>query len=294
MRSLLFVPGDQERKLAKALSAGADTLVLDLEDSVAAEAKAAARELVRGFLSKAPRQPSAPRLFVRINSLSSPSWGDDLAAVMASAPHGIVLPKPSSGEDVHRLSLALHDAEAAAGIARGATRIIAIATETPASLLAMASYVGASSRLEGLAWGAEDLSAALGATASRDASGALTSPFRLARDLCLLTAAAAGVAALDQVFADIRDHEGLAREAHQAARDGFAGKMAVHPGQIETINAAFTPSPEEIARAADIVRLFAEHEGMGVVAYRGEMLDRPHVTRAQRILARARLAGLDV
>jgi citrate lyase subunit beta/citryl-CoA lyase len=294
MRSLLFVPGDQERKLTKAMAAGADALILDLEDSVTNEAKPAARRSVAAFLNAAPPSPPAPRLYVRINSLASAYWADDIDTIMPARPFGIVLPKPASGADVHRLALALIRAEEAAAIAPGVTRVIAIATEVPASLLAMSTYVDASSRLEGLAWGSEDLSAALGARTARDAAGALSSPFRLARDLCLVAAAAAGVAAIDQVYADFRDNEGLAREAEDAARDGFWGKMAVHPDQIATINRAFTPSPAEVAHAAEIVRLFEEHPDEGVLAHGGQMLDRPHLARAERVLSRARLAGLEI
>jgi citrate lyase subunit beta/citryl-CoA lyase len=155
----------------------------------------------------------------------------------------------------------------------------------------MNSYVGASDRLAGLAWGSEDLSAALGASVTRDVSGVMTSPYRLARDLCLITASAAGVMAIDQVYVDFRDEQGLATEAAAAARDGFSGKMAIHPAQVPVINAAFTPSPDEIARAADIVRLFAANPGMGVISHQGQMLDRPHLRRAERILSRARGGG---
>ena len=294
MRSLLFVPGDQERKLEKALASGADAVILDLEDAVAAEAKASARETVARILRAATRARPAPSVFVRINALASVHCDRDLATVMPARPDGIVLPKPRSGADVRRLSEAIDRAEETAGIAAGATRVIAIATEDPASLLNMASYIGASSRLIGLAWGSEDLSAAIGATASRDPSGALTSPFRLARDMCLMAAAAAGVTAIDEVHTDFRDHLGLARDAEAAARDGFSGKLAIHPDQVAVINSAFTPSPLEVARARDIVRLFADAAGAGVVTYAGRMLDRPHLVSAERLLRRARLAGLDV
>jgi citrate lyase subunit beta/citryl-CoA lyase len=293
MRSLLFVPGDQESKLDKALSAGADALVLDLEDSVVTEAKPRAREIVARFLSSTRGREHAPRLYVRINDLAGAHWTRDLPAVMPAPPDGLMLPKPRSGEDVRLLAKALDEAERRAGLPEGSTRIIAIATETPSALFDMASFSGASPRLEGLAWGREDLSAAVGATDTRDASGALTSPFRLARDLTLFAAAAAGVAAFDEVHVDFRDLDGLARAAREAARDGFSGKMAIHPDQVALINAAFTPTAEEIEEAREIVGLFAQAGERGVVAHEGRMLDRPHLTRAERLLARARLAGVE-
>jgi citrate lyase subunit beta/citryl-CoA lyase len=292
MRSLLFVPGDSERKLAKAQAAGADALILDLEDSVAPERKSAARELTRAYLASAKAAESGrPRLYVRVNALETELWSADLDGVMAAAPDGIMLPKPASGEDVHRLSIALHHAEERAGLPPGSTRIMAIATERPAAVLNMASFVGASTRLEALTWGAEDLSAELGASATREADGRFTSPFRLARDLTLFTAIAAGAQPIDTVFVNFRDNQGLAREAREAARDGFTGKLAIHPDQVAPINEAFTPSEAEIARARRIVELFAAAPAAGVISLEGQMLDRPHLTRAERTLARARLAG---
>jgi citrate lyase subunit beta/citryl-CoA lyase len=195
---------------------------------------------------------------------------------------------------VHTLSIALHHGEERAGLAPGKTRILAIATEVPASLLALPSYIGASTRLEGLAWGAEDLSAALGARATREEAGSLSSPFRLARDLCLVAAAAANVAAIDTVYLDYTDADGLAREALAAARDGFTGKLAIHPAQVPVINDAFTPTAAEIGAARAVVEAFRTAPASGVVAHAGRMLDRPHLRRAERVLARARSAGLDV
>src|SRR5690606_2238314 len=190
MRSLLFVPGDSDRKIAKALSSGADALILDLEDAVASERKAAAREMTRDFVSSAKLRETRPRLYVRSNSLTTDLWSADLDGVMAAGPDGIMLPKPRSGEDVHRLCLALDHAEERAGLKLGSTRIIAIATELPGCILNMGSFIKSSSRLEALTWGAEDLSAEIGSTATREAGGAFTSPYRLARDLTLFTAAA--------------------------------------------------------------------------------------------------------
>jgi citrate lyase subunit beta/citryl-CoA lyase len=289
MRSLLFIPADDERKLAKGTASGADALLLDLEDAVAAPRKAAARALAAQYLAEQSAREGRPELYVRINALDTGLWQDDLAGVMGARPDGILLPKARSGEDVHKLSLALRPEEERAGAPVGSTRIIAIATETPIALFQLHTYAEASPRLEALTWGAEDLSAAVGASANREADGRTwTSPYRLARDLTLLAAAAAEVQAIDTVFVNLRDAEGLALEAQAAARDGFTGKLAIHPGQVETINAAFTPSAEEVAAAEDIVRLFAESPGAGALAHRGQMVDKPHLARAERILQRAR------
>jgi citrate lyase subunit beta/citryl-CoA lyase len=211
--------------------------------------------------------------------------------VVGARPDGLLLPKPRSGDDVHRLSLALRHEEEQAGAPMGSTSIIVIATETPVSLFQLHSYAESSSRLEALTWGAEDLSAAVGSSANRDADGRTwTSPYRLARDLTLFAAAAAGVEAIDTVFVNLKDPEGLALEARAAARDGFTAKMAIHPGQIPAINAAFTPSPDEVAAAEEIVRLFASNPGAGALAHRGQMVDKPHLARAERTLARAKVA----
>ncbi|MGQ0672161.1 MAG: HpcH/HpaI aldolase/citrate lyase family protein [Hyphomicrobium sp.] len=290
MRSLLFVPGDQDRKLAKALTFGADALILDLEDSVAPDRKPAARAETRSFLQSAARLAGETRLVVRINALSTGLWRDDLAAVMPARPHAILLPKPRSGSDVAALATALTEQEREHGLPSGETKILALPTEVPGSLLLLATFAGASERLAGLAWGAEDLSAALGASAVHDETGALASPFRLARDLCLFAAAAAGCAAIDGVCLDLDQPKRLEKEAREAARDGFSSKLAIHPAQVAAINAAFTPSPGEVAEARAILAAFAAHPGAGVVAHDGRMLDRPHLLRAERLLARAALA----
>ena len=230
--------------------------------------------------------PFSPLLYVRINALDTDMWEADLAAVMPAGPDGIMLPKPRSGEDVHRLSIALNHAELQNGLVQGSTKILPIVSELPISILQMPSYVGASTRLSGINWGMEDLSAELGASTYRGADGQITSPFRLARDLTLYTAVAAGVQPLDAVFPDFRNIAGLEAECVAAARDGFTGKAAIHPDQVAIINAAFTPSAAEIERAQSIVRLFSESPGAGVISYNGQMLDRPHLIRAERLLAR--------
>jgi citrate lyase subunit beta / citryl-CoA lyase len=291
MRSLLFIPGDDERKLAKGIDTGADALILDLEDAVAAGRKPVAREISAAFIVQAKQRAARPQLYVRINALDTQYWEKDLAAIVASAPDGILLPKARSGEDVHKLSIALAHAEELAGAAKGATRVIAIATEVPISLLQLHTYVGASARLVGLTWGAEDLSAALGARGNReDDARSWRAPYVLARNLCLFTAVAAGVEPIDTVFVNFRDLEGLDREAREAARDGFSGKMAIHPNQVASINVAFTPTAEEAALAAEIVQAFAANPDAGVIAIRGSMVDRAHVVRAERLIARARAA----
>lgn len=292
MRSLLFVPGDSERKLERSLSSGADAVIVDLEDAVGETAKAAARAIARSFLGAARERGDRPRLLVRINALDTAHWTADLSAIVPAGPDGVMLPKPRSGADVAKLAGALDRLEAEHGETVGRTTILAIATERAVSLLSMPSYVGASPRLEALAWGAEDLSAEIGAQSSADEQGALTSPFRLARDLCLLTAGAAGIAAIDQVFVALADHEGLAREARAAARDGFQGKMAIHPDQVPVIHAAFTPTADEIEAARRLIAAFAARgDAGGAFAYQGRMVDAPHLARAKRVLARAGLFG---
>jgi len=287
MRSLLFVPGDQPRKIEKGLTSGADVLLVDLEDSVAPANKVAARAVARDAIAAAKAAGAAPRLFVRVNALDTGLTDDDLDLVMQAGPDGILLPKALSGMDVQHLAAKLAVREAENGLPDGGTVIIAIATETAASLFTMGSYRGATHRLAGLTWGAEDLSADLGAETNRTPDGLLTDPYRMARVLTLFAANAAGVAAIDSVFTAFRDDAGLAAECAAARRDGFTAKMAIHPAQVPVINAAFTPSAEAVERARRIVALFEASPDAGVIGLDGEMLDRPHLLRAQRLLARA-------
>ena len=286
MRSLLFVPADSERKLEKSLGSGADILIVDLEDSVAPDAKPQARRTARTFVESA-RSDTAARIYVRVNDLATAMTDDDLAAVMPARPHGVMLPKSSSGHDVMLLSAKLRVCEAQNDIEDGATRIIPIITETAAGVLAAASYRDTTPRLAGLTWGAEDLSAAIGARASRDADGRYTDLFRHARLMTLLAASAAGVPAIDTVFPNFRDEAAFAAECAEAERDGFTAKMAIHPQQLGVINSTFTPSPEAVAEAAKVVAAFREAGDPGVLALDGQMLDRPHLRLAERILARA-------
>jgi citrate lyase subunit beta/citryl-CoA lyase len=289
LRSLLFVPGDDARKIAKGLASGADALILDLEDSVASARKAEARVLVRETLADRPK--GGPRLIVRTNALRSGEIAADLDGVMPGQPDAIMLPKCEGGPDVQHLGalLAVHEAEG--DIADGRTRIIAIATETAAAIFKLGSIAGASQRLEGLTWGAEDLAGAIGAERNRDASGAYTDPFRLARSLALFAAAAAEVAPIDTVFTDFRNDAALRAECLAARQDGFTAKMAIHPAQVQPINEVFTPDEAAIAHATKIVDFFRANPDSGVVGIDGQMIDRPHLIQAQRVLARAKAAG---
>jgi len=291
MRSLLFVPGDSEKKLAKGFGAGADVVIVDLEDSVAAGNKQSAREIAARFIA-AHRQKTASAIYVRVNDLSTGLTDDDLTALVPAAPDGIMLPKSNSGQDVQQLSAKLRVHEAENGLPDGAIRILPIITETPAGVLTAATYAGASTRLAGLTWGAEDLSAAIGARAARDERGRYTDVFRLARAMTILAAGAAEVAAIDTVFPDFRDMEAFEAECREAERDGFTGKMAIHPAQVPVINAAFTPSAEAVRHSQAIVDAFAAAGNPGVVGIDGKMYDRPHLRLAERLLARARAAGI--
>ena len=288
MRSLLFVPGHDPRKLAKATTCGADALILDLADSVAPASKAPARQMLRDFIFDARRHSQRPRLFVRINGLETGLASDDLDAIMPAGPDGIMLPKSRSGADVQHLGAKLAVREAENGLPDGACAIIPLVTETAASLFGLASYAGASQRLLGLAWGVEDLSVALGAETNRLANGAFAAPYELARTLTLVGARAAQVEPLDTVFTAFRDEAGLRRECEAARRDGFTSKMAIHPAQVPVINEVFTPSPEAIARAQAILAAFAQNPQAGFIALGDETLDRPHLLRARGVLARAK------
>ncbi|WP_353641618.1 CoA ester lyase [Mesorhizobium sp. WSM2239] len=290
MRSLLFVPGDSERKLEKGFSAGADVIIVDLEDSVASGNKEAARRVAADFIRER-RAPTGAAVYVRVNDLSTGLTDDDLAALMPARPDGIMLPKSNSFADVQQLSAKLRVREAENGLADGCTKIIPIITETAAGLLAAGSY-NASARLAGLTWGAEDLSAAIGARATRDERGRYTDVFRLARAMTVLAASAAETAAIDTVFVNFRDNEGLRAECLEAERDGFTAKMAIHPDQVAVINEAFTPSQEAVAHAQAVVEAFRAAGDPGVVGIDGQMYDRPHLRRAERLLARAQAASL--
>ncbi|HWX62558.1 CoA ester lyase [Bradyrhizobium sp.] len=280
MRSMLFVPGDSPRKFEKASQGNASALILDLEDSVVADKKVEARGTTRDLLLS-PR--GAQQLYVRVNALDTGLTLDDLAAVMPGRPDGIVLPKSRGGEDVRKLSLWLDAFEAAAGTTSGSTRIVVVATETAEAMFGLGTYKAASPRLAGLMWGAEDLAAALGAT-ENGSGGSFHSPYRLARDLCLIAAAAAEVAAIDTVYTDIDNLAGLEQETRIARRDGFCAKALIHPKHVDIVNTAFEPSATERAWAEKVVAAFADNPTSGTLRLDGRMLDRPHLRAALKVL----------
>jgi citrate lyase subunit beta/citryl-CoA lyase len=277
-RSWLFAPGDSERKLEKATASAADIVLIDLEDAVALEAKPQARATVQGFLKA--QASGHERLWVRINPLDGPHAPADLAAIMPGRPGGVMLPKSRGRADVETLDHYLTALEAVFGIEPGATKIIALVTETHEAMYTTGGYAGAP-RLAAMTWGAEDLAASLGASGNRNLDGSYGFTYQLARSLCLVGACAAGVAPIDTIESDFRDLEGLRKRAEQVRREGYRGMLAIHPAQVEVINQAFTPTPEELAVAQEIVDLFAANPGVGAIGYKGGMLDRPYLARAQ-------------
>jgi citrate lyase subunit beta / citryl-CoA lyase len=287
MRSLLFVPADSAKKLDKAMTSGADALIVDLEDSVALEGKARARQSAAAFLKDALATKPHPYLLVRVNGLTTGLTDADLDAIAPAKPDAIMLPKAEGGASVVHADAKLAVREATNNLPDGHIKIVAIATETAAALFLAGTFAGASARLAGLTWGAEDLSAELGAQTNRDAQGRFLDPYRLARVLCLAGASSAGVPAIDTVYVDFRDDKGFRRECEEAGRDGFTGKMAIHPAQVPIINEVFTPTAEALSRAQTIVDAFAKNPGAGVAGIGGVMYDRPHLARAERLIARA-------
>jgi citrate lyase subunit beta / citryl-CoA lyase len=272
-RSWLFVPADSEKKIAKALESDADAIIFDLEDSVAPAKKSLAREILKNL----PKRSNGPQWWVRVNPLGSEFHKDDLGMLRSAYVHGIVLPKAESGADVTELA---HRT--------GNIPVHAIVTETAASLFNLLSYRDPKSPLQAMSWGAEDLSAALGASSKYDISGDLSFTYKLARSLCLAGAVAAGVQPVDGVFADFKNDDGLRAEAEAARSEGFTGKLAIHPAQVSVINAAFTPSDEEVRHAEEIVAAFEAQPDAGVLSVGGKMVDRPHLVQAQRVLERSR------
>ncbi|MCJ8156102.1 CoA ester lyase [Sphingomonas sp. LaA6.9] len=286
MRSWLFAPGDSEKKMQKAAASAADIAIFDLEDAVSPEEKPRARVMVREFLQSQPAE-ALHRLWVRVNPLDGPHTLADLAAVMPARPGGIMLPKVYGRPDVERLDHYLSALEAAHGIEQGATRVIVLVTETAAAMFTTGDYAGAP-RVVALTWGAEDLADSIGASNNRNPDGSYGFTYELARSLCLLGAATAGVAAVETIQGDFRDLEGLKARAEKVRRDGYRGMLAIHPAQVDVINAAFSPNEEEIAEAQEIVDIFAANPGVGAIGYKGGMLDRPYLARAEALL---RLAG---
>ncbi len=292
MRSLLFVPADGGAKLDKALASGADAVILDLEDSIAPDRKDAARTSAAAFLKNAIARPARPRLLVRVNGLATGLTDADLDAIVPARPDAIVLPKAAGGAAVIHAAAKLAAREAIAGVEDGQIKIVAMAIETAPSLFLAGTFRGASKRLTGLTWGAEDLSLELGAESNRDAQGRYTEPYRIARTLCLAAAAAAEAQAIETVYADFRDIEGFRRDTEEACRDGFTARLAIHPAQVPVINAVFTPKSEALSKARAVVAAFARDPGAGVVAIDGLMYDRPHLVRARALIARAQAAGI--
>jgi len=283
LRSLLFVPGDSERKFEKARACGADGLILDLEDAVAPSRKAEARALVAGLATdKTLRSWS---FWVRVNPFDTGLTLDDLAAVVAPAVAGIVLPKADGAQDVARLSHYLDAFEVKAGVEAGQIKILVVATETPHAIFNLGTYTPPHRRLAALTWGAEDLGAAIGATANKQADGEWTAPYQVARSLCLFASAAADVLPIDTLYADFRDAEGLAASCRRSRRDGFVGRIAIHPDQVETINRCFSPSDEDVAHARRVVQAFADRPDAGTIGIDGKMYDFPHLKQARRVLA---------
>jgi citrate lyase subunit beta/citryl-CoA lyase len=283
LRSLLFVPGDSEKKFAKVRDCAADALILDLEDAVAPERKLYARDHVASLLDAG----STPdwSFFVRPNPLDSGMMAEDLAAVVKPGLKGLLIPKANGGADIAEIGRMIDPLEAAAGMEAGSVKIAVVATETPLAMFNLGSYTPAHPRLVALTWGAEDLGAAVGATDNKEADGSWTSPYRLARNLCLFAAASAGVLPIDTLYANFRDPEGLEADCRRARRDGFLGRIAIHPDQVDIINRCFTPSDAEIAFARRIVEAFAANPGAGTLGIDGKMVDIPHLKAAQKTLA---------
>jgi len=285
MRSLLFVPADGGSKLDKAVASGADAVIIDLEDSIAPERKEAARRAALEFLKNENAKKGRPRLLVRINGLDTGMTDADLDAIVAGAPDAVVFPKAEGGASVTHLDAKLTAREALANLPEGSIKVLAQAVESAAGLFQAGTFLNASARLIGLTWGPEDLSAELGAETNRESDGTLTEPYRLARSVCLYGAAAARVPAIETVYVDFRNTEGLRRDTDTARRDGFTGRLAIHPAQVPVINEVFTPTAEQIDKAKAVVAAFAGQPGAGAVGIEGKMYDRPHLARAQRLLA---------
>lgn len=286
MRSLLFVPADGGSKLDKAMASGADAVIIDLEDSITPERKPAARAACLEFLQSAQPKTQRPRLLVRINGLDTGMTDADLDAIVAGRPDAVVFPKAEGGASAVHLDAKLTAREAIAGLPEGSIKVLAQAVESAAGLFLAGTFRDASKRLIGMTWGPEDISAELGAEANRDEHGMLTEPYRLARNICLYGAAVAKIPAIETVYVDFRNTEGLRRDTEAARRDGFTGRLAIHPAQVPVINDVFTPSAEQIEKAKAVIAAFAAQPGAGAVGIDGKMYDRPHLVRAQALLAR--------
>jgi len=283
-RSWLFAPGDSEKKMTKAMEGTADIVLIDLEDAVAPENKETARGMVHDFIKANPQQRD--RLWVRINPFDGPYTLGDLAAIMPAHPGGIMLPKVYGRADVEKLDHCLSTLEVVNGIDEGSTRVIVLITETAEAMFHTGDYKDAP-RVVALTWGAEDLADSIGASSNKNADGSYSFTYELARSLTVLGAATAGVTAIETISADFKDLEALRKRAEGVRRDGYRGMLAIHPAQIDVINTAFTPTEQEIADAQEIVDIFAANPGVGAIGYKGGMLDRPYLSRAQQLLKQA-------
>ena len=290
-RSMLFAPADSDRKMEKARGCGADLVILDLEDSVAAERKPLARDAARAFLG-ANTDRSKQELWVRINPLSSEYALADLAGVLPGAPDGIMIPKPDSGADIATLDHYLTALETAFGIVPGHVKIIPVATETAKSIFTMGTYTGASPRMTLMTWGAEDISAVVGASSNRDEQGHYYPLYDLARTLCLAAAVAADAVPIDTVYTNFRNAAGLEEECLRVRRQGYQGKISIHPDQIEIINRCFTPTPDEVAFARKVIDAFAANPGLGTIGIDGKMIDMPHLKQCRKIMGIAERLGV--
>jgi citrate lyase subunit beta/citryl-CoA lyase len=284
MRSLLFVPADGGSKLDKAMASGADAVIIDLEDSIAPERKDAARKACLDYLKGASAKTERPRLLVRINGLETGHTDADIAAVVPGRPDAILFPKAEGGQSLVHVDAKLTAQEAVAGLPEGSIKVLAQTVESALGLFLAGTFRDTSPRLIGMTWGPEDLSSEIGAEANREADGSLTEPYRFARSVCLFGAAAARVPAIETIHVDFRNLDALRRDTEIAKRDGFTGRLAIHPAQVPVINAVFTPSSEQIEKAKAIVAAFAAKPGAGTVGIDGKMYDRPHLAKAQRLL----------
>lgn len=286
IRSFLFIPGDSEKKLSKVDDCGADAVILDLEDAVAPDNKPAARQMIADFLSERPKADRTTQIWVRVNPLDTGMVEEDLAAVIAGAPDGIMQPKTDGPDCVAALSGMLEKTEAEAGLGDANTPIVPVATETPIAPFKLGEFAGADlPRLSGMTWGAEDLAAALGATGNRGPDGDWLFTYKLVRSLTLMAAHAAQIAPIDSLYADFRNLDGLREESRQSRAEGFTGRLAIHPAQVEIINECYTPSDDEVAFARRVVETFAAQPGTGTIGIDGKMFDIPHLKAAQRTIA---------
>ena len=292
LRSMLFIPGDSEKKISKVADCGADAVIFDLEDAVAPENKSLARSMVPQYMAKTPRGQRPTQYWVRVNPFDTGLTLADLAAVVPANPDGIMQPKTDGPEDIQRLSYYLDALEAAHGIEAGSIKILPVATETAIAPFRLGEFASAGlTRLLGITWGAEDLATAIGASTNKDPSGEWAFTYKMARSLSLIAAHASGVQAIDTLYVDFKDDAGLRASCRAARAEGFTGRLAIHPAQVAGINESFMPSPDEITHARRVLDAFAANPGAGTVGLDGKMIDIPHQKQAERVLAQAKAFG---